>query len=136
MEGSLTEITGAEYIASGSWSAATGAPKQRRLKEIGEEEEEQDEADGQHVHEQQQYDAAMVEIPAGRHAAEGIEHAEHRECRRNDKQQRGAGVGEIREPERGGEAEEYQQIAAKQRPAAEIETAKDERERVMRDVPA
>ena len=79
-------------------------PKQSRLKDIREEEEEQDEADCQHIHEEQQHDAAMVQVPARLHAAEGVEHAEHGEHGGKDEQRRGTSVREIREAERRGEA--------------------------------
>ena len=96
-------------------------PKHLCLKDIGKEEEEQDEANGQHIHEEQQHDAAVVEVPAGLDATQGIEHAEHCEHGGNNEQQRGAGAGEIRQTERSREAPEDQQIAAQQRPPAEIE---------------
>jgi hypothetical protein len=80
-----------------SWKLYTA--DKRQLKDIGEEQKEEDEADSKHIHKEAEYDASVIEAPARLHAADGIEGAEEGEHRGDDEQQGGASVGKAGEGE-------------------------------------
>ncbi len=91
------------------------------LKQIGKKEEEKDEADSQDVHEEVHHDSGMIKIAPRLHAAEGVEGTQKRQGRGNKEEEGGAAGGKAGDTKRGGEASQHQQVAAQQRPAAEVE---------------
>ena len=64
---------------------------------VGVEEEEEDHAEGHEVHVDAEEDAAVVEAPAGLHAADGIDGAGDGGQGGEDEQRRGAVMGEVGE---------------------------------------
>src|ERR1039458_7949142 len=116
-EDSLAKSTGAEYTlrrVGGAWN-------EHALNEIGEQEEEKDEAENHHVHQEQQDDAAVIEVPARLYAADGFDQAQEGEDSRNGEQRRGARAGKAGQPKGDAEAAQHQQIRSEERPAAEVE---------------
>ena len=62
---------------------------------VGVEEKEEDEADGHEVHVDAEDHAAMVEVPAALHAADGVQCAEDGDQRGEDEQRSGSVVREV-----------------------------------------
>lgn len=89
--------------------------------EIGEEEKEEDEGNGEGVHGEQQDDAEVIHVPPGTDAAHGVQGPQQPEERGNGEQQIGVAAGKAGERKRRSKAAEDEQVGAQQRAAAWLE---------------
>ena len=87
-------------------------------RKVGIEKGEDDERDGHQVHVEAEQDAAVVEAPTWADAAGGVDGAENGCDCGQQQPERGAVVGEVREPEREQDAGEDQQVPAGERALA------------------
>src|SRR6202022_3687444 len=85
--------------------------------QIGVAEEEQDHADDHDVHVDTEDHAGVVEAPAALHAADGVDRADAGDDGRDDKQEVGTILGEVRQEESGDEGEQDHGAASDQRAA-------------------
>jgi hypothetical protein len=88
---------------------------------VGIEEEEEDHAEGHEVHVDAEEDAAVVEAPAGLHAADGVDGAGDGGYGGKDEQRRSAVVGEVGELEGDAKTDEDENIPAYQGSMTRIE---------------
>ena len=79
---------------------------------VGVEEEEENHAEGHEVHVDEEEDSAVIETPAGLHAADSVYGAGGRGDGGDDEQWGGAVVGEIREQNSDAEAQENECASA------------------------
>ena len=90
---------------------------------VGIEEEEEDHAEDHKVHIDAEEDSAVIEAPAGAHAADRVHGAKDGCHSGEEKQQGGAVLGKVREEERGAEAEEHERVATYEGRKVRIEDA-------------
>jgi selenophosphate synthetase-related protein len=81
-------------------------------KHVGVEQKEEDQADGHEVHVDAEDDAAVVEVPATLHAADGVQGARYGDEGRKDDQRSGVVVREVREEQRRGQTKKNKNAAA------------------------
>ena len=92
--------------------------------EVGEEEQEEDQGEDEEIHVEAEKDASVVEAPAALHAACGVYGAgDGGECGQN-KPERGAQVGWMREQDGAGTAAEDNDVCPNQRWRARVEDAR------------
>jgi hypothetical protein len=88
---------------------------------VGVEQKKENQADGHEVHVNAEEDAAVVEVPAALHAADGIKRAENGDQCGQDNQRRGMVVREVREQKRCCDAEKNESAAAKEGTVSRVE---------------
>ena len=79
---------------------------------VGVEQKEEDETEGHEVHVDAEEDAAVVEVPAALHAADGVQRARYSDEGRKDDQRSGVVVGEVREEKGRCQAKKNKDVAA------------------------
>ena len=99
----------------------------REPAEVRIEEEEDDHADGHEIHVDEEDHACVVEAPAALEAAGGVGGAEDGEDDGEEEQGSGAVVGEVGEPDGGGEGRQDEQASADEGVTAEVEEVSAEK---------